>query len=324
MTYIDIFNGDADGICALTQLHNAHPREAKLVTGVKRNIQLVDTVNFKANDQITILDISLDKNINGVRNALAMGAQVFYVDHHYAGTIPKHKNLKTLIDTSSNTCTSLLINQHLKDQFIDWAIVGAFGDNLITTANDLGKQSGLSEQQLALLEKLGNYINYNGYGSAIEDLHFHPERLFNHTRKFSSPFDFIQNDRETFEILEQGFRDDMALANDVKSHFKNDSVRVFILPSTPWARRVSGVFSNNLANEMPDNAHAVLTGNNTQKGYVVSVRAPLNNKIGADELCREFPTGGGRKAAAGINNLPADQLPFFASRFSEFFSTLNR
>jgi hypothetical protein len=50
MTYIDIFNGDADGICALTQLHNAHPREAKLVTGVKRNIQLVDTVNFKAHD----------------------------------------------------------------------------------------------------------------------------------------------------------------------------------------------------------------------------------------------------------------------------------
>jgi len=322
MTYIDIFNGDADGICALTQLHNAHPREAKLVTGVKRNIQLVDTVNFKANDQITILDISLDKNIKGVRNALATEAKVFYVDHHYAGTIPKHKNLKTLIDTSSNTCTSLLINQHLKDQFIDWAIVGAFGDNLITTANDLGKQSGLSEQQLALLEKLGNYINYNGYGSAIEDLHFHPETLFNHTRKFSSPFDFIQNDRETFEILEQGYNDDMALANDVKSHFKNDSVRVFILPSTTWARRVSGVFSNNLANEMPDSAHAVLTENNTQKGYVVSVRAPLNKKIGADELCREFPTGGGRKAAAGINNLPADQLRFFTSRFSEFFSTL--
>jgi nanoRNase/pAp phosphatase (c-di-AMP/oligoRNAs hydrolase) len=148
MTYIDIFNCDGDGICALTQLHNAHPREAKLVTGVKRNIQLVDTVNFKAHDQITILDISLDKNIKGVRNALATEAQVFYVDHHYAGTTPKHKNLKTLINTSSNTCTSLLINQYLKDQFIDWAIVGAFGDNLITTANDLGKQSALfSEHQ---------------------------------------------------------------------------------------------------------------------------------------------------------------------------------
>ena len=39
MNYIDIFNGDADGICALTQLHNAHPREAKLVTGVRGEAQ---------------------------------------------------------------------------------------------------------------------------------------------------------------------------------------------------------------------------------------------------------------------------------------------
>ena len=322
MTYIDIFNGDADGICALTQLHHAYPRKATLVTGVKRNIQLVDTVNFRSDDQITVLDISLDKNINGVRNALAMGAQVFYVDHHYSGIIPEHKNLKTLIDTSNNTCTSLLINQNLKGQFLEWALVGAFGDNLITIANDLGKQSGLDELQLSLLEKLGRYINYNGYGSTIEDLHFHPERLFNHTRKFSSPFDFIQNDRETFEKLEQGYNNDMALAKNTKNHFQNNSARLFILPNTPWARRVSGVFSNSLANEMPSIAHAVLTENSTQSGYVVSVRAPLKNKTGADTLCREFPTGGGRKSAAGINNLPTDQLRFFTSRFSEFFSTI--
>jgi hypothetical protein len=41
MTAIDIFNGDADGICALTQLRNAEPRDARLVTGVKRDIALV-------------------------------------------------------------------------------------------------------------------------------------------------------------------------------------------------------------------------------------------------------------------------------------------
>jgi hypothetical protein len=27
------------------------------------------------------------------------------------------------------------------------------------------------------------------------------------------------------------------------------------------------------------------------------------------DLCRQFPTGGGRAAAAGINDLPADMLP---------------
>ena len=61
----------------------------------------------------------------------------------------------------------------------------------------------------------------------------------------------------------------------------------------------------------------------TQKNstYLVSVRAPLENKTGADELCMEFPTGGGRKAAAGINALPGDSLERFIQRFSEFYGS---
>jgi len=53
--------------------------------------------------------------------------------------------------------------------------------------------------------------------------------------------------------------------------------------------------------------------------YLVSVRAPLENKTGADELCRSFPTGGGRKAAAGINKLPADQKAVFLTAFTSSF-----
>ena len=34
MRHIDVFNGDADGICALTQIRNAHRVESTLVTGV--------------------------------------------------------------------------------------------------------------------------------------------------------------------------------------------------------------------------------------------------------------------------------------------------
>ena len=41
MAEFDIFNGDADGICALTQLRNAEPLESTLITGVKRDIELV-------------------------------------------------------------------------------------------------------------------------------------------------------------------------------------------------------------------------------------------------------------------------------------------
>ena len=42
---------------------------------------------------------------------------------------------------------------------------------------------------------------------------------------------------------------------------------------------------------------AVLTAKDNGN-YLVSVREPLSNKTGADELCMRFPTGGGRKAAA--------------------------
>jgi len=48
--YYDIFNGDADGICALHQLRLEEPRDAELVTGVKRDIKLVGRVNAAAGD----------------------------------------------------------------------------------------------------------------------------------------------------------------------------------------------------------------------------------------------------------------------------------
>ena len=58
---------------------------------------------------------------------------------------------------------------------------------------------------------------------------------------------------------------------------------------------------------------------NENNGFVVSVRAPLNNKSGADELCRKFESGGGRKAAAGINHLPnVDYQKFMAAFLASF------
>jgi hypothetical protein len=74
------------------------------------------------------------------------------------------------------------------------------------------------------------------------------------------------------------------------------------------------VYANELATAHPRRAHALLT--RSPKGhYVVSVRAPLANKTGADELCKQFETGGGRKAAAGINVLPTERLDDFVRAF---------
>ena len=35
--YVDVFNGDADGLCALQQLRLADPVDAELITGCKRS-----------------------------------------------------------------------------------------------------------------------------------------------------------------------------------------------------------------------------------------------------------------------------------------------
>jgi single-stranded DNA-specific DHH superfamily exonuclease len=319
MAQIDIFNGDADGICALTQLRNAEPLESTLITGVKRDIELVEKAEVAPGDRITALDISFDKNREGVLRALEAGAEIFYVDHHFAGEIPENDKLRTIIDTDPNVCTSLLVNGYLKGKHVEWAVTGAFGDNLNMVARALAAPLGLSVQKLTLLEDLGIYMNYNGYGSSLEDLHFAPADLFELVRPYPTPFSFVQEARESFEKLEHGYRQDMALAAAVRSVRESEKTAVFILPDQAWARRVSGVFSNDLANAAPGRAHAVLT-ERPDGTYLVSVRAPLENKRGADELCRRFPTGGGRAAAAGINALPGEQLDAFINALAASYA----
>jgi hypothetical protein len=319
MKHFDVFNGDADGLCALAQLRNAEPREAELITGVKRDINLLERVEAAAGSKVTVLDVSLDKNRAGLQRALEAGAEVFYCDHHFAGDIPSSDNLQAVINTAPDVCTSILVNEHLKGAFREWAVVGAFGDNLQASARSIARPLALPEDGLQQLESLGIYINYNGYGSNLEDLHFEPAELFSLIRPYSSPFDFMRDSREQFQKLEQGYEQDMGSAASLAPEYRDSAVAVFMLPNEPWARRVSGVYSNDLANADPARAHAVLT-TKANGCYLVSVRAPLENKTGADELCMKFPTGGGRKAAAGINDLPGEMLQEFIDTFAAFYA----
>jgi hypothetical protein len=121
-----------------------------------------------------------------------------------------------------------------------------------------------------------------------------------------------------FEKLKSGYREDMAAAATLEPMHSRERIAVFLLPDAPWARRVSGVFSNDLATENPHRAHAVVT-EKANGNYLVSVRAPLSNKRGAAELCMKFATGGGRAAAAGINDLPRDALDAFIASFGETY-----
>lgn len=314
----DIFNGDADGICALLQLRKAEPRDATLVTGVKRDISLLGKIDAAPGDRVTVLDVSMDKNRVALDAALTAGADVFYVDHHFPGEIPEHDRLRCIINESADVCTASLVNGHLRGAYRDWAVTGAFGDNLKDTARTLAKQLELSAADLGRLERLGICINYNGYGPALEDLHFHPADLYRTLYAAEGPLDFVAHSAD-YTRLSEGYDADMAQAASLQPEHAAEKIAVFILPDEAWARRVSGVYSNDLATDNPDRAHAVLT-RKADGNYLVSVRAPMNNKQGAAELCMQFPTGGGRAGAAGINDLPASDLDRFVEAFSAAYS----
>ena len=134
---------------------------------------------------------------------------------------------------------------------------------------------------------------------------------------YEDPLDFINNE-PGYQTLLNGYREDMAKASGLSAAYSDDGHALYILPDEKWARRVSGIYANDLAQQHPDRGHAMLT-EKAGGGYLVSVRAPLNNKTGADELCRQFDTGGGRKAAAGINHLAEDQYQRFVELFKQSF-----
>lgn len=314
----DVFNGDADGLCALHQLRLAFPAANNLVTGTKRDIDLLQYVDAGHGDEVTVLDLALNNNRDALLAMLDRGTKVQYFDHHVARDIPDHPNLSAMIDTSPDTCASLLVNQHLSGKYLVWGIVGAFGDNLHEAACKAAKPLDLNLQQLATLCELGEYLNYNSYGESVEDLHFHPAELYRIMHQQEDPFVFI-NEGGIFETLKQGYAQDMALAQAIRPEYETSSGAAYILPAEPWSRRVSGAFGNTLASASRERAHAVLT-QRSDGAFVVSVRAPQSTNSGADTLCSRFATGGGRKGAAGINRLPQSELPRFMQAFDEVFS----
>ncbi|MCD6705317.1 MAG: acetyltransferase [Thiobacillus sp.] len=317
MNLIDVFNGDADGLCALHQLRLADPADSRLVTGPKREISLLKRVEAQSGDRVTVLDIALSKNRDALDKLLEAGAHVRYFDHHQPGDIPVHPNFEPHIDTDANVCTSLLVNRYLQGRHLAWAVAAAFGDNLADAARQAAVPLRLSAGQLAQLQSLGECLNYNGYGETLDDLFFDPADLYRQLRPFADPFAFIA-ESPAYPTLKTGYQEDMARAVAVEPMEARASGRIFMLPAEKWARRISGVFGNRLAVESPAQAHAVLTGK-PEGGYLVSVRAPLVARSGADDLCSQFDSGGGRRGAAGINHLPESELGRFIALFFKTF-----
>jgi hypothetical protein len=315
--YIDVFNGDADGLCALHQLRLAEPREGvELVTGVKRDIRLLERLTGVTGAEITVLDISLDVNREPLLQLLPDN-RIRYIDHHYAGVVPDSPNLETHIHPEPELCTSLIVDHLLGGRFRAWATAGAFGDNLHDAARQAAAPLGLGEDGLAEIQEVGELLNYNGYGKTTSDLYFHPTSLYSAMRPFRDPRDFLSAS-PILAKLREGFRTDLEQARRLQPFWDSPGGEAFRLPDQPWCRRVAGVFLNEKARQDRTLAHVLLVENGDST-LLVSLRAPLDRRTGADTLCRTFPTGGGRPAAAGINALPEEMLPDFLRAFAETY-----
>jgi len=313
----DVFNGDADGLCALHQWRLAYPAQNSLVTGVKRDIKLLRDLKVGAGGTATVFDISFDSNRVDALRLLEAGARITWFDHHFVGEPVAHPALETHIDTAADTCTSLIVDGMLGGRFRAWAVAAACGDSLHVAARRAAEPLGLDEARFAALAELGELLNYNGYGDRIADLYFAPADLYRQIAPFDDPFEFIEKSA-VFERLRAGFSADMVAAEALSPCLETPHAAAWHLPDAPWARRVIGVLANRLAVASPQRAHALLAPN-ASGTLTVSVRAPKEMPEGADELCRQFATGGGRKAAAGINRLPTDQIEPFLKAFAAFF-----
>lgn len=272
------YNGDADGICSMVQWGLVYGIEGQRVTGVKRDIELLERVNPNTDDEIIVMDISLARNHARAVELSSQGFEITWFDHHLAGE--PIDAIRTHIDTSSDVCTARIVEKFLGVDS-DWAQVALHGD-------------GLSVHSIKPeFKELGELLNYNGYGADLSDLHFHPDELLLLCLQAKTPQNFM--DTQAFMTLKNGFESDLSNAKNIEP-----SNGYYLLPNEAWARRVVGVMAHRI-NESGDGPHVIAI----DKGETLQVS--IRGSEGIGELCKMFG-GGGRATAGGIDALPKSEI----------------
>jgi single-stranded DNA-specific DHH superfamily exonuclease len=310
----DVCNGDADGLCAVVQWRLAHPEPATLITGLKREIELLEQLGehqLAAGDEVLVCDLSMQRNRLALRRLLEQGAQVRYFDHHEVRDVVVHPRLELHLKFDHRTCSSLLMDEALGGAWRRWALVGAYGDNLTEVADAL--PCDVNAKDRARLRQLGEAINYNSYGDEPADVWVAPARLYEALVRHRDPLQFLEREPMAEQLIASR-RADLKIAAGFTPYWSDERACITLLPDEPWSRRVIGCLANQLAMAQPSMAHAVLKARQSG-GYKASVRAPLRKPHGAHALCQRFG-GSGRAAAAGIDLLPFHELHRFVGEFS--------
>lgn len=309
----DVCNGDADGLCALRMWRLAWPEDSLVVTGLKRDIELLVRVQARPGDRVAVFDLSFHRNRDAAMRLLEQGVTVRWFDHHYAGALPRLAALQATIDTDPEVCTAMLVDRALGGAQRRWAIAAAYGDNLAASAEGLGDTLHLVPAERSALRRFGVLLNYNAYGATDADVHLHPAALYRLLSHYADPLEVV---RETplIDELQARFDADLARAQQVTPTLRSNGAVAYVLPDADWSRRVLGSFANWCAADDPTRAQIVLR--DLGRGYEVSLRAPHGSVLGADALCREFG-GSGRRGAAGIDALPPGRLAAFIDRVAQ-------
>ncbi len=284
---------------------------------MKREVELLGQVPPETHGaEITVLDISMAVNAAALRALLEGGNRVRWFDHHEAGRVPKSGLLEAHLDASPSVCTSLLVDRHLGGRERLWAIAAAFGDNLSERAQELA--AGLAAPEIEALQEIGETLNYNAYGEERADLCAWPAEVYHDLHAYTAPFDYRKRSTLFARIFSQKQKDEGALRAAQEIYRGAEGV-VLALDEGAAARRLLGIFANEIARREPALAHGVLVRLKSG-GFRVSLRAPLERPCGASRLALQFPSGGGRAGAAGINHLPESDRDLFISKFKEAFA----
>lgn len=312
-----VFNGDADGLCAQHILFLELGPPQLRVTGLKREIELLERIPPGAAGHVHALDISLKRNLAALSALLKRGnVKVTWYDHHEPGVPPIHPSLELHVNQAPETCTAAIVNAVRGHRQPLWAAMAAFGDNLPATGSSLASAGGASAHEAQLLRRAGSLLNYNAYGELPGDQMFPAADLAKRMEAYSSALDFCW-DAIVFGPLASQFEADQEALQTLSPLADAPRAKAFVVPDAPFARRYAATWANERVLERPDEALAVLHAV-SEGAYRISVRASRAGGPPASDLAIEFG-GGGRKLAAGIDALPAGDLDRFLRRFTEYF-----
>lgn len=315
-----VFNGDADGLVGQHILGLELGAPDLRVTGLKRDIRLLHRLPPMESGHVHAIDISLRQNLEALPALLSQGnVKVTWYDHHDPGEPAAHPNLTLHVNQAPDTCTGAIVNAVCGHRHPLWAAMAAFGDGLPATGMALLAAGGADEESAKAIREAGILLNYNAYGESADDVLYVPADLALRMEPFASAPEFAR-EADCIRPLAERFAEDGERFHSLPPLLEEGSARIILVPDEAWGRRYAATWANERILSRPHEALAMIHPRK-EGGYLVSIRASRGKqaKASAADLAGEFPTGGGRKLAAGINDLPADQLGRFVARFREFF-----